>query len=136
MSLNDPTIWSAILLVCLLALLVEEAAIFRILFATHAAPHRYLLLLLPFTVAIWSFAVLWHALNVAMYPSYYIGTHLSFALWQMLRASIDQTIIACQVQAVITLAVFGVLLFIERRMLPQVEREAAWVVARERIIRR
>ena len=136
MSLNNPALWSAILLICLLALLVEEAAIFRILFATHAAPRRYLLLLLPFVVAIWSFVVLWHALNVAMYPSYYIGTHLSFALWQMLRASIDQAIIACQVQSVITLMVFGALLFIERRILPHIVLVPAWMIARERMIRR
>jgi len=133
MSFNDPTIWSAILLICLLALLVEGAAIFRVLFATQQTPRRYLLLLLPLTVSLWSFAVLWHAINVAAFPAY-IG-HLNYAVYHMLRASIDQAIIACQVQSAITIAVFGALLFIERRMLPHIDGVSAWVLARERMIR-
>lgn len=135
MSLNDPTTWSFILLICLLALLVEGATIFRTLFATQQTPRRYLLLLLPITVSIWSFAVLWHALNMAEF-SPYISVHVSPVLWHMLRMRLDQAIIACQVQSAITMAVFGTLLFIERRTLPPIERVPAWVLARERMIHR
>ena len=136
MDFNAATIWSFIATLCFLALLVEGVTIFRILFITRQPLRRYFVLLIPLIVSTWSFGVLWSALNVfASLPTYH-GTHMSFAFYHTIMRLSDQAITACQVQSGIALAVFIALIFIERKILPHVERTPAWVLARKQTIRR
>lgn len=130
MDFNAATIWSFVATLCFLALLVEGVTIFRVLFITRQPLHRYLLLPIPLIVSVWSFGVLWSALNVFASLQAYHGTHISFAFYHSLLRMSNQAIIACQVQSGIALAVFIVLIFIERKTLPHVERTPAWVLAR------
>lgn len=134
MDFND-TLWTFILTMCLIALMVEGATLFRILFLTRQSLTRYLLLLLPIIGCLWSFAVLLHALNAFMtYPTY-ISTHLNANTFHMLRAEIDQATIACQVQSGIALVIFLVLIVIERKTLPRVEQTPIWLLAKEQTMR-
>ncbi|HYK85556.1 MAG TPA: hypothetical protein VEV19_09335 [Ktedonobacteraceae bacterium] len=129
------TLWTFILTMCLIALMVEGATLFRILFLTRQSLARYLLLLLPIIGCLWSFAVLLHALNAFMTFPTYIDIHLNATTYHMLRAEIDQATIACQIQSAIALVIFLVLIVIERKTLPHVEQTPIWLLAKDQTIR-
>jgi hypothetical protein len=137
MDLNSPLFWSVVVSVCSFALFVEVASLVRVIILTRPALWRYLFAAIPLAVSILSFIVAWNALNVDEYvAATFSHGFLAPGLAQTLREMVAQTISACQIQAGITVAVFIMILFAERRAFPRGNRPPAWVLARERAFRR
>ncbi|HEY6406409.1 MAG TPA: hypothetical protein VIY29_02965 [Ktedonobacteraceae bacterium] len=115
MFFNDFAFWSLALTLCALALLVEAAGLARGFFVERQAIWKSFLLLLPLAVSAWSFFVaisVWNVYN--RFPP--IGIHFSAGLYHSMKMMIVQAITVCQLQVGIAMAVFVLMLFLERKL--------------------
>jgi len=129
--------WSVILALCAFVLFVKVSLLVRALIVTRQAAWKYLLVLLPLIVSVWSFIVATNLLQVYSdtLHSFVPGLHFSLLLFYYLKATMLQAANDSIIQVLVTLLVFRFTLFIERRAIPRVERTPAWVLARETLLR-
>ena len=136
MDFNNIYIWPLILALCSLVLFVEAALLVHMLVCTRQAFWRYLLVVIPLAVSAWSFVVAWNTLNLYENLSNLTHLHLDPVLYRMIKAMVSQAISTSQVQAGITMAVFILMLFVERKLLPRADQPPVWTLAREQLRRR
>jgi hypothetical protein len=114
MFLDDLTFWSLTLTMCALALLVEAAGLVRGFFVERQAIWKCSLILLPLAVSIWSFVVAMSAVSVNIrFPR---GIHMSPMAYHAIQMAMSGAITVCQLQVGIVVAVFVLMLFLERKL--------------------
>jgi hypothetical protein len=134
MHFNDPIFWSFIVTLCSIALLTEASLLFHVLFVTRQRFWRYLLVIFPVAVSLWSFAVALDTSNKFESLPLVGYVYYGFASYHALKEIIAHLIIACQLQAVITIAVFAAMLILRRIMLPRTDRPPVWTLAKDRFL--
>ena len=115
MVFYDLSFWLVTLTLCAFALFVETAGLVRGFFVERQAIWKSSLILLPLAVSAWSFLVaigIWNVYN--QFPP--TGLHLSPAVYHYMRMMITQAIAVCQLQVSIVVAVFILMLFLERKL--------------------
>ena len=133
MHFNDPIFWSFIVTICSIALLTEASLLFHVLFVTRQRFWRYLLVIFPVAVSLWSFAVALDTANKFESLPLVGYVYYGFASYHALKEIIAHLIIACQLQAVITIAVFAAMLILRRIMLPRNGLPPVWTFAKNRL---
>ncbi len=131
MPFDNVNLWSMLVTICALALFIEAVFMARTLILTRRALYWYLLLLVPLAVSAWSIIVATGAITQAGQISLLAHLHLTPVLYQKIQGMLGQLILVCQVQAAITVAVFALCAFIERKALPRFDRPPLWTLARE-----
>jgi hypothetical protein len=114
MFLNNLPFWSLTLTMCALALLVEAAGLVRGFFVERQAFWKCSLILLPLAVSIWSFVVAISAVSVNIrFPR---GIHMSPMAYHSIQMAMAGAIIVCLLQVGKVVAVFVLMLFLERKL--------------------
>jgi hypothetical protein len=119
MSFNDPIFWSLVVTMCSIALLTEVARVVHVLFITRKRLWLYLLAVMAVAMSIWSFAVALYTSNNIEYLSLVTHFHITRAWWLAMIPPLIQT---CQLQIGLTIVFFAILIFIERKVLPQTDQ--------------
>lgn len=132
MHFNDPIFWSFIVTMCSIALLTEASLLFHVLFVTRQRLWRYLLVIIPVAVSIWSFAVALDTSNKSEYLSLLMHRQLDFGIYHGLKEIAARLVLAYQLQAVITISVFIAMLIIRRTTLPRTVHPPVWNLAKDR----
>jgi hypothetical protein len=118
---------------CSIALLTEGALLVHGLFVTRQALRRYLLLVVPLTASFWSFTVAWYASSKFEYLASVTHLHISGAMRLALRTMLLQLIHICQLQIALTIVVFVIMLFVERKAFPRTDQPPIWTLVREHL---
>lgn len=107
---TNPLFWPALLAVGSFILFLEAVAILRFLLFTHQARWRWFLGVIPLAFSLWFFSTARKGLDLRVPRSIHMSTEQFLAL----RSFIRMTIEACQLQFVLALGIFLLLLFLER----------------------
>jgi hypothetical protein len=131
MGFNDPNFWLFVVTICSIALLTEISLLVHMLLMTRQRLWRYLLVMIPMAKCIWSFTVIWYALNTA-YPFY---TGIFFGGNRLVFIMIFLPLVhLCQLQIGIMITSFAILLFLERIALPRTDRPPVWTLTKDRLL--
>ena len=82
----------------------------------------------------WSFCVTWYASNKFEYLSQVTHFHFTAAIYHALKEIVAQLVLACQLQAAITIVVFAIMLFVRRIALPRTDQPPVWALAKEHLL--
>src|SRR6266571_186986 len=118
MSFNAPNFWFFVVTMCSIALMTEVSLLVHVLLMTRQRLWGYFLVVIPVAKCIWSFTVVWYALNTEYLLLPYIAIHFSGHNRLVFISTITPFVHLSQLQIGTTIVVFAILLFMERRALP------------------
>ncbi len=139
MSFFDPNFWFLVATICSIALLTEASLLVHMLLMTRQRLWRYLLVVIPVAKCIWSFTVIWYALNTAYllipyygYGGIFFGGIRNFRLFFIKTISpLDHL---CQLQIAIMIASFTIMLLLERIAIPHTNQPPVWTLTKDRLL--
>ena len=134
MSFNAPNFWFFVVTMCSIALMTEVSLLVHVLLMTRQRLWGYFLVVIPVAKCIWSFTVVWYALNTEYLLLPYTGIHFSGHDRLVFIRTISPLIRLCQLQIGITIVVFAILLFMERIALPRIDQSPVWILAKDRLL--
>jgi len=141
-------LWNNILLVAnfsltlgVVALFIESAIILRTLVLTRQAPVYYTLPILPLGTSVlfffltlvgWQiYAELHPMVPLVLGPDYWAWLHS----WPMIQANGIRAALISQLELALLIVVFALTIFLEKKLLPRINRRPLWtVVRRQRVV--
>ncbi len=134
MSFNAPNFWFFVVTMCSIALMTEVSQLVHVLLMTRQRLWGYFLVVIPVAKCIWSFTVVWYALNTEYLLLPYTGIHFSGHDRLVFIRTISPLVHLCQLQIGILIASFTILLFVERIALPRTHQPPVWTLAKDRLL--
>ncbi len=115
MPVDELTAWSTLLMFCSLVLFIEAISLARALSDSQRDSGRFFLWLIPLAVSMCSIMVaLLGVTLLSNLPAPFV--HMSFSIYQHIRSVLRTALELCQIQVGISIAVFILLLFLERML--------------------
>ncbi len=134
MFLNNPYPWFFVVTISSIALLTQVSLPVHMLLMTRRRLWHYLLVVISVAKCIWSFTVVWYALNVAYLLLSYTGIHFSGHYRLLFIKTISPLVHLCQLQIIIMLTSFTIMLILERIALPHTNQSPVWALTKVRLL--